>query len=64
MQDKEGRDRKRKTSEKEDLDIISIARKQRINILHQQNQIHRLLPKSEKSLKYLQNYSEITSRLV
>ena len=33
VQDEEGRGRKRKTSEKEDLDIISIAKKQRISIL-------------------------------
>src|SRR5579871_463959 len=33
IQDEEGRDRKRKTSEKEDLNIISIAKKQRTSIL-------------------------------
>src|SRR5579871_3286866 len=33
VKDKEGRGRKRKTSEKENLDIISIAKKQRINTL-------------------------------
>src|SRR3979411_1488719 len=33
VQDEEGRGRKRKTAEKEDLDIISIAKKQRINTL-------------------------------
>ena len=33
IQDEGGRDRKRKTSEKKDLDIISIAKKQRTSIL-------------------------------
>ena len=33
MQDKERRDRKKKTLEREDLDIISMVKKQRTSIL-------------------------------
>src|SRR5579871_3748006 len=33
IQDKEGRDRKRKTSEREDLDIVTIAKKNRTKTL-------------------------------